>query len=356
MLSDDSKLPGDEGQDRLEIQTWDAPSRQPLIDEIKAAHRHHRHAIKHQSRLARSLEAEVRDAFGFRTNLPEPQRKKISAQAIALIKQCRAGTQSEEHSLIAMLVIASDQSRSSWDAIVLDRKKALERAARKLPGYDFVKGTRGAGDLGFAQIIGEAGDLSNYANPGKLWKRLGLAPYDGHAMSSWMRETWRPRKLTSEEWIANPFKPERYAIIAQIATWLVTAQCEAKEKSGTKHGRPKGRYGEFYVGRREHTDITHQDWSDGHARADALRYTVKKFTRDLWVAWRRASGELKPMGAVPGAEISAQADGSVATKMVKSSDGLPPPDNSSQEERPANSKVKSTTNLPDALKTKAEKR
>ena len=29
-------------------------------------------------------------------------------------------------------------------------------------------------------IVGEAGDLAGYANPGKLWKRMGLAPKEAY--------------------------------------------------------------------------------------------------------------------------------------------------------------------------------
>jgi hypothetical protein len=64
--------------------------------------------------------------------------------------------------------------------------------------------------------------------------------------------------------------------------WLVNAQVESKEKSGTKHGRPIGPYGAVYVSRREHTDLTHPDWSLGHARMDAIRITMKAFLKDLW--------------------------------------------------------------------------
>ena len=53
--------------------------------------------------------------------------------------------------------------------------------AKALPVASFVEETRGFGYLGLAQIVAEAGDLSNYANPAKLWKRFGLAVIDGRA-------------------------------------------------------------------------------------------------------------------------------------------------------------------------------
>jgi hypothetical protein len=146
---------------------------------------------------------------------------------------------------------------------------------------------RGAGALGLATIVAECGDLSNYATPAKLWKRLGFAPYDGHAGSTWKRETWRPRSLSKDEWIENPFSGERYALMAQIATWLVNAQWIGAKKSETGEGKPNGPYGEIYAKRRTHTKTTHPEWSDGHRRKDALRVTMKKFLLDLWGEWHR---------------------------------------------------------------------
>ena len=53
--------------------------------------------------------------------------------------------------------------------------------------------------------------------------------------------------LTDDEWIENPFSGERYALMHQIAVWLINAQIESAEKSATKFGRPLGPYGETYV-------------------------------------------------------------------------------------------------------------
>jgi len=57
----------------------------------------------------------------------------------------------------------------------------MAKLARKLPAYAWVKGVRGVGDVSFARIIAETGDLSAYETPGKIWKRMGLAVFDGHA-------------------------------------------------------------------------------------------------------------------------------------------------------------------------------
>src|SRR5262245_2420385 len=45
----------------------------------------------------------------------------------------------------------------------------MEKLARGLPAAGWVKSVRGAGLLGLATIVAEAGDLSNFPNPAKLW-------------------------------------------------------------------------------------------------------------------------------------------------------------------------------------------
>ena len=64
-------------------------------------------------------------------------------------------------------------------------EKTLAKLAKSLPVWEWVETVRGAGALSLAQIIGETGDLSLHANPDKVKKRLGLAPYNGKAPSTW---------------------------------------------------------------------------------------------------------------------------------------------------------------------------
>lgn len=270
--------------------------------QIKVWHQRARYAIKRQSQADRSLEAFVRvNVFGFSTFDDEKTRAKKSKAALDLIKQCRDGAAPDDLASIAHMVTASDMGRKGFDVARNEAEREMCRLVRGMPGHDFVAGVRGFGEKGFAQIIGECGNLSLYAGPAKVWKRLGLAPYDGLAMSTWKRDSWRPRALTSDEWVANPFKAERYAIVAQIATWLVNAQMTGAEKSGTQFGEPTGPYGETYLRRRLRTAETHPDWTPMHGRLDALRVTVKELLRDLWCAWheREATPEVIPSEGVP---------------------------------------------------------
>jgi hypothetical protein len=144
-------------------------------------------------------------------------------------------------------------------------------------------------------VIGETGDLSNYAGVRKVWKRLGLAVYEGRAYSTWRRKGG----LTAEEWTAAGYKPTRLAEIFSCVTEpMAKHQIESAEKSNTGFGRPKGKYGEVYVKRREQTLPLCDDpeYTRAHAQRDALRIMTKALIADLWSAWK---GSVTTLAEVP---------------------------------------------------------
>lgn len=272
-----------------------------IVFAIKQNHRRRRFAMKIQQKLDRSLESFIRvNATDWSPEADEKVRKKANARVKEIIEQAH---ELEPADPIARdmrnVVFVTDAARLPADDMRRAHERHMEKLAKQLPVWPWVESIDGVGALGLATIIAETGDLSKYANPAKVWKRLGFAPYQGFAGSTYKRDSWRPRALTSDEWKQNPFSGERYALLYVTATWLVNRQVEGADKSGTKYGRPKGPYGEFYVKRREHTAQTHPDWTDGHARSDALRVTMKKFLLDLWAEWRAATNEMKPKGQLP---------------------------------------------------------
>jgi hypothetical protein len=242
--------------------------------------------MKIQQKLDRSLESYFRiNATEWNPNASEEEREKENKKVKDLIKRIRKG---EPHQF-AHTVSVCDAARAPADELRKTNETEMERAAKALPIYPWIESIRGAGALGLATIIAEAGDLSNYSQPCKLWKRLGFAPFDGYAGSTWKRETWRPRKLSKEEWIEHPFSGERYALMHQVIVWLVNAQWIGAAKAGNGEGKPNGPYGEIYAKRRAYTAKTHPDWTKQHARMDALRVTMKAFLKALWIEWQRVS-------------------------------------------------------------------
>lgn len=287
---------------------------QTLID-LDQLYRKDRFALKMQSRIDRSLEAFVRlYVFDYSSKLSEAERKKIAAATAALIKQCREGSADREYGDIAEIVVASDLSRTVWDRLRLGHESAegerlagyksqMEKLARGLPAYAFAKAARGFGDYLFAQIVAEAGDLSDYSSHSKLWKRFGLVPGQNRVPPGLSRED------RADAWIANGYVPRRRAVMWNAGESLIKAQVrQVKDADDNDTGEriANGTYGEAYLRRKLHTRQTHPEWwqdkdgneridkktgrpISGHGNNDAHRYIVKRLLRDLWRAWRRAS-------------------------------------------------------------------
>lgn len=255
-----------------------------IIEQIKTNHRFRRYWMKAKAKLDRQLEAFVRIEY---TKWPaaesEAERKKEAAVARSLIKDAKAGDGTLD---LLMMVQTTMAARAPANTEKLDREKTMKKLATALPVKAWIKSVYGADFLGLATIVAEAGgSLDRFPNVAKLWSRLGYAPYDGHAGSTWKRDTWRPRALTKEEWTEHPFSGERYGMMRSIADSLFRAQWIGAKNDPDGEGKPDGPYGEIYAKRRAHTAVTHPDWTKGHSHSDALRIMFKCFLADLWEEW-----------------------------------------------------------------------
>lgn len=166
-----------------------------------------------------------------------------------------------------------------------DIEKEMRALVRFLPGYEFAASVAGFGELGFAVLVAEAGDLAKYPHD-RLWKRLGLAPYEGKAYSAWRKAGG----LTSEQWVAGGFSPHRLAeIFSCITEPLFRRQSMVSRKPNNQYS---GYYRDVYNVRRAKCERQYPEWSKAHLHNDAMRIMTKKLIRDLWRAWRRDVAEL----------------------------------------------------------------
>lgn len=161
-------------------------------------------------------------------------------------------------------------------------ERTLKKLARSLPAYDHVKMVRGFGELRFALIVGETGDLSNYSNPAKVWKRLGLAVMDDG----------RQRRVAGEAALLHGYNPARRAVVWNLAGEIIKAQGEGRQAEERQ----------FYD--IEKAKQLAKGLTPIHAHNRALRHMTKRIVRDLWVAWRRASSSSEPIHSVPAANHS----------------------------------------------------
>src|SRR3990167_2425633 len=146
-------------------------------------------------------------------------------------------------------------------------ERRLATLAGALPAHAWVKTIRGMGILGLAAIVGEAGDLSLYANPAKLWRRMGLAPFQGRALSTWRFNGG----LTATDWEEAGYSPRRRAVMWTIGDAMI--KCN-------------GDYRPLYLERKEIERTKAPDAQPIILHRRAQRYMEKRMLRDLWVYWR----------------------------------------------------------------------
>lgn len=271
---------------------YDPTDLQKAITEIVELSWRRTHIISIVNKQTNATKALARRFAGWRADLPEKQRTAIAKQVGRIIEagvENKPQAEGDAHlaSLLAVEIEALSLSVGHVEKMRKDIEKRMQKLARTLPGYAFAKQVKGFGDLGFAVIVGMAGDLSRYDDRKKLLKRLGLTPYtraDGETRAG---STWAMNGgLTKEDWIAAGYNKRRLGdVYGCITASLFRAQWSSgKNDDGV--GRPTGRYGVYYARRRVHTSGTHPEWSKGQSQKDALRIMTGRLVMDLWMAWR----------------------------------------------------------------------
>lgn len=244
-----------------------------LVIELQELQGYRKFHIATANKVTNAAGAFVRRALGWAPDAPD--KEEIVARAAKVVALAMAGKGIGDD--LAPLAPHLGALRAGLEPIRAAREeveRAMRRAARKLPAYAFAKDVKGFGDLGLAALIGEAGELSRYATVEKIWKRLGLAPYEGKAYSTWRRTGG----LSAEDWTLAGYAPRRRAeVYAVIQDPLFRHQTVSQ-----------GPYRAAYDVRRARTAETHPDWTKAHSHADAGRVMVKALVSDLWSEWRKA--------------------------------------------------------------------
>ena len=184
-------------------------------------------------------------------------------------------------------------------------ERACEKLAKTLPVWSaWGEGVRGFGPLSLAQIVGEAGDLSNYDNPAKLWKRMGLGLVNEGGV--WGRQRKRVDPALAAE---HGYSPNRRSIMYCIGESLVRAGGEFKEVYDKRKDYEIANLARKGVTVMPASEIAKQPMTKlggripkvgggldkymslGHVHNRAKRFMEKRLLRELWTHWRQLGGE-----------------------------------------------------------------
>jgi hypothetical protein len=212
------------------------------------------------------------------------QMKRIVSRILGKPKVTTAEVNEFEGSGALQPLITARQAPREWRR---KEEKLMAHLVEQLPVYAaFWEPIPGLGALGLALIVGEAGDLSNYSNPAKLWRRFGLHVVNGKACATWRSGGG----FTSKDWEAAGYSPRRRSMMFTITDSLLKKPnayktlCDERKVIEKQKAEaeglivapaadiPKGGHAKYR--------------SLGHIKARADRYVAKRLLRDLWRAWR----------------------------------------------------------------------
>lgn len=245
---------------------YDAPNvnvSPQLLSEIKEQHRMRNDFMNAEKRLTLQIKSICRRLIGCQV----PPKKEDLTEADKLYKAVKDGNlEAHPKAMIAAGYLTPlMEVRESLRLAKMKPEKTLQKLAKQLPVWSWVEGVNGFGALGLAQIVAETGDLNNYANPAKLWKRLGLAVINGKSQ----------RRVAGAEALEQGYSPMRRSMMFVLGDSLLKKQSY---------------YRELYLSRKvyEENKLTEEDggykmiW---HRRAQ--RYTEKRLLKHLWQHWRK---------------------------------------------------------------------
>lgn len=157
---------------------------------------------------------------------------------------------------------------------MLEHVKALPPAV-----LAFTDAARGFGRASLAQIVAEAGDLGTYANPSRLWQRMGCGlSKDGTSNTRY--EGRSPRRRAVMAVIGGNFLKAggEYRDLYDVRK----AYEQTKPSCGKPIKKPDGTPGGLCK------DPNAECCKAGHIHNRTLRWVEKRLLRNLWRAWREA--------------------------------------------------------------------
>ena len=270
-----------------------------LCDRIREIKRRKDAVIKGRIRIENSLASNAATIMGYHSGMTAKDRKehwcKQKVLVMSLLSAYKKSKGDVEKSIpdvegdrlaiITILVMNVAPSIIGLDAQKTAYEKRITQIVRKLPVWKWVNGddVRGVGEIMLGNVIGETGDLANYDNPAKVWKRMGCAPYEKkgetHTGAGWKSKG--TKSLTKSEWEEFGYNPKRRSVVFNLA---VNIQMQCSGLNAKRKGADNA-YSRRHAEAKKLAAKKHPDWSNGHCENHALLLCGKRFLRDLWVIW-----------------------------------------------------------------------
>lgn len=280
-----------------------------LAAELQALQRQRAWHLKSRNMVANRLLATVAGTLGYHSGMEEKDRAARFKQARELIKQIIAG---EVASDIQGIVLTTQTAIDGFEKMKHSLELEMVKLAKRLPVAEWVSHPEqwGFGFLFLAIVIGETGDLANYPNPAKVWRRLGCAPwtFDGKTL---MGATWRrgkDGKLPAAEWESFGYSPRRRSIAYLIGVGMVKQNFVVGEdvavtentpapqgngrngaddnKAGDEH-TCAGPYRSRYDQAKADFKRKHPDYSDLRCHLHGMLLATKLLLKNLWIEWNK---------------------------------------------------------------------
>lgn len=243
-------------------------SRAPLISSIRETHRERQDFHRAEKSLTLQIKARCRRLCG-------GDKKEAGTLYDAMLGK-------GEHNLSKHALVANGpflESRAILEGVRKAAEKQLNKLSKELAVAAFVEATPGMGYGSLGAIVGECGDLSNYANPAKFWKRMGLAV---------MPDGKRQRRVAGAEALDHGYSPSRRSVMWNVGQSVFKAQSARIDKDTGEVLREAGPYRILYDKRKAYELERNPDIKPIIAHNRSTRYLEKRLLRELWRAWRDA--------------------------------------------------------------------
>lgn len=267
-------------------------------------------------RIPDDLDAKAKKELEKANNLAKAQAEAVIDTAEKIVKENtkpadkrkEIDTDVDGFTELGFIAMAAIESRMPFTNIEAGALKSMEKLAKSLPVWaDFGEPIKGFGAASLAVIIGESGNLANYEKPGMLWKRFGVAPFQGNDGKHHLPSAFKKGDLTKAEWSVVGYAKSRRSRLYVIAESLLKAQSEYRELFLARLADEHRKAELACIIPATSTASTVESWANrnlppltlvkkidpdlhisaAHMNARSRVYVEKRLLKNLWRAWRR---------------------------------------------------------------------